>query len=233
MLLHELSERPGEAEMLDIGIGAGRTSVFFAPIVRRYVGVDIAEGMVQACRERFRQQKFRGNVEFRVADAAKLEGFADNSFDVVLFSFNGLDCLDASLRDACLLSIRRVLRNGGRFLFSAHNLRVIDTHYRRVPHKHPRKFLAESDRLRRNLRNNGELAPLLALDQAPFWDGVYYDHPEFKHVYIKPEHQAQELNRLGFANVEIISKSDGHRMAADEASTTRDSWVYFSSVAKK
>lgn len=35
MLLHELAGTG--TEMLDVGIGAGRTTVFFLPVVKRYV----------------------------------------------------------------------------------------------------------------------------------------------------------------------------------------------------
>jgi len=37
-------------EMLDLGVGSGRTGWTFAPLVRRYVGVDYAPPMVERAR---------------------------------------------------------------------------------------------------------------------------------------------------------------------------------------
>ena len=43
--------------------------------------------MIRACRSKF------PHLRFNVADASDLSQFADASFDSVVFSFNGLDCL--------------------------------------------------------------------------------------------------------------------------------------------
>jgi len=56
-----------------------------------------------------------------VMNACDLQ-FKDESFDYILFSFNGLDNLiPYSKRLACLQEIRRVLRKEGLFVFSSHN----------------------------------------------------------------------------------------------------------------
>ena len=52
-VLEALRHRLESMDMLDIGVGAGRTTVSFAPLVRRYVGVDYSRAMVEACRRRF------------------------------------------------------------------------------------------------------------------------------------------------------------------------------------
>ena len=129
-LLHELFQRPRELVMLDLGVGAGRTAGFFARFTRTYLGIDVAPRMIATCRERF------GTVagcDFQIGDAAALDHLADASFDIVLFSFNGLDCLEPAHREVCLRSVRRLLRAGGIFLFSAHNLQMIDFYYQVPP----------------------------------------------------------------------------------------------------
>lgn len=103
-------------DILDLGVGGGRTVPALRALARRYVGLDYAEGMVSICRERY------PGLEFVVGDASDLSQFPDGSFDAVVFSFNGIDCLypDAA-RAGCLRECRRVLRPGGVFIFSTHN----------------------------------------------------------------------------------------------------------------
>ncbi len=110
---------PGMA-ILDLGVGGGRTTPYLSQRASRYVGVDYSEEMIRGCCDRFPQ------LEFLVADASDLSKFADGSFDAVIFSFNGLDCLfPAEQRWQCLQECRRVLRMGGVFVFSSHNPRSI------------------------------------------------------------------------------------------------------------
>lgn len=107
--------RPG-SDVLDLGVGAGRTVEPLRSPARRYVGVDYAPHMIEACRARF------PSVEFHVADAADLSRFDDRSFDATVFSFNGIDCLyPDQARRSCLGEVARVLRDDGVFVFSVHN----------------------------------------------------------------------------------------------------------------
>ena len=45
--------KPG-LDLLDIGVGGGRTTQHLAPPAKRYVGVDYSAGMVALCQQRFR-----------------------------------------------------------------------------------------------------------------------------------------------------------------------------------
>lgn len=113
---------PRGAAVLDLGIGTGRTTGYLQDRAGRYVGIDYAPRMVEAAQLR------HPDADMRVADATDLSDFADESFDSVVFSYNGLDYLhpDAA-RIRCLSEIRRLLRPGGSFLFTRHNPRgVID-----------------------------------------------------------------------------------------------------------
>jgi ubiquinone/menaquinone biosynthesis C-methylase UbiE len=71
--------------------------------------------MIAICRERFPV------MDFRLCDARNLSMFSDNSFDVVFFSFNGIDYVDHAGRLAILAEVHRVLRPDGVFWFSTHN----------------------------------------------------------------------------------------------------------------
>lgn len=102
--------------VLDLGCGAGRTTHFLHEMGADVVGVDISRNLIRSARQR------APHIDFRIGDAESLD-FDDASFDAVLFSFNGLDCLYP--KDRRLKSIRevwRVLRPDGRFIFSHHNL---------------------------------------------------------------------------------------------------------------
>lgn len=106
--------------ILDVGVGGGRTTPYLSQMASHYVGVDYSEEMVRVCRKKFPR------LEFRVADASDLPEFQDASFDVIVMSFNTIDyLLPNEKRQQCLKECRRVLRNGGIFIFSSHNPRSI------------------------------------------------------------------------------------------------------------
>ena len=52
---------------------------------------------------------------------ADLDFAADNSYDFVLFSYNGIDHLELPERERALSEMKRVLRPGGIMAFSSHN----------------------------------------------------------------------------------------------------------------
>src|SRR5215813_9059413 len=108
------------AEILDIGVGGGRTTPYLSTKARRYVGIDYAQAMIDACRRRFPE------LEFQCEDATDLRRFGDGSFDVVVYAFNGIDYIPTDQgRLRCLAEVRRVLRPGGRLIFSSHNARFM------------------------------------------------------------------------------------------------------------
>ncbi len=105
--------------VLDLGVGAGRTTPHLVDRAAYYVGVDLSEAMVAACRERYPQ------IDFRRCDARDLSQFGDANFDCALFAFNGIDYVGHEDRAHVLREVARVLKPGGAFLFSSHNLAVI------------------------------------------------------------------------------------------------------------
>ena len=118
-LLFETYIGPDSA-VLDLGVGGGRTTAYLADRASRYVGVDYAKAMVQACRSKF------PGLEFVVADASDLSLFPDASFDAVVFAFNGVDYIHPEqARQGCFQHIHRILKPGGIVIFSSHNPRAV------------------------------------------------------------------------------------------------------------
>lgn len=123
-VLDLLRPRLAGMDMLDLGCGAGRTTLHFEPLVHSYVGLDYAGPQIEACLERFGPDTERRR--FVHADARDLRQFEDASFDFVLFSVNGLDLLDHGDRLRSLAEIARVMRDGGSFFCSTHNLEAVE-----------------------------------------------------------------------------------------------------------
>ena len=104
------------ARVLDLGCGAGRTTIGLARRGYHTLGIDLSGTLLAQARQRYPQ------LDFRVMDATHLD-IADASFTAALFSYNGIDCiypLDA--RRQCLAEVFRVLSPGGIFLLSSHNV---------------------------------------------------------------------------------------------------------------
>ncbi len=106
----------GGRRVLDLGVGAGRTTRLLRPGAAAYTGIDSSPEMLALARER------NPDADLRVGDARDLRGVDDESCDVVVFSFNGIDCVEHDERALVLSEARRVLSPGGRLLFSTLNL---------------------------------------------------------------------------------------------------------------
>ncbi len=103
--------------LLDVGVGGGRTVPLLTPISADYTAVDYTPELVAVCGEN------HPGVRVLHMDARDMSAFSDNSFALVMFSFNGIDAVDHDGRLAILREFARVLKPGGLALFSTHNLR--------------------------------------------------------------------------------------------------------------
>ena len=114
-----LDHMPDNARVLDIGCGAGRTTVALAELGLDVVGIDMSEAMIEAAREQARMA--RVDVTLQVMDAMTLD-FPEASFDAALFSYNGIELLPGMAGKRRLFhGLARVLKTGGRFIFCSHS----------------------------------------------------------------------------------------------------------------
>jgi SAM-dependent methyltransferase len=102
--------------VLDLGCGAGRTTHALAVLGYQPIGLDLSGTLLAAARHASPQGRFVR------ADVRSLP-FPSAHFAQALFSFNGIDYVYplADLRSA-FREIQRVLRPGGVFVYSGHNV---------------------------------------------------------------------------------------------------------------
>lgn len=174
-----------DARVLDVGCGAGRTTVELDRRGHDVVGVDVSEAMVEAARAQF------PDLDVAVGDATDLQ-FDDGQFDYVLFSYCGIDYVHPeSERLRALAEVRRVLRDGGYFAFSTHNClyalpALLDDW------GHVRNFYVDGGNWRRVLERYKH-------DSREYGVETHVTHPL---------RQRRELEHVGFEFVEYVGKRD-------------------------
>lgn len=207
------------AVMLDIGVGGGRTTQHFAPRVKRYVAVDYSSVMLDAVRARFPGTPY----QFLLADARALP-FEDSSFDIVLFSHNGIDYVDHEDRLRVLAEVRRVLWPGGAFVFSTHNLDREDLDFAPRPGEGFFMRAARSMRRARLRAENPDFRANEERDHAIINDGAFAFRAATYHIRVGA--QIAQLDAAGFERIRAFSGVTGAEIAANEWPRP-DPWIYF------
>jgi SAM-dependent methyltransferase len=209
--------------VLDLGVGAGRTTSYLAQFAARYVAIDFMPNMVAEA------QRNHPGRDIRQADARELP-FSDGEFSFVLFSFNGIDYVEPADRPRILREARRVLAPGGVFAYSTHNLASRDGEPRFSPElprlsRSPRLVLDIARSMRaavRGYRNFKRLADQQQIDDeyAFIMDGAH----EYSVLtcYVTQAHERRALANAGF---EVRTVLEGDGQLATPSSRSRD--LYF------
>jgi ubiquinone/menaquinone biosynthesis C-methylase UbiE len=219
VLLARLAPMLGGMDMLELGVGSGRTAYTFAPLVRRYVGLDYAPAML-ALAERLVGRD--PNVELVLGDARDLS-CVNGTFDLVTFSFNGIDALPYADRQRVLGGISGVLRPGGWLMFSSHSTRALplSTRKERSPRRMRSRLYrvyARVDDVRYWWKVRGVNSHLqLEEVSTQGWTVVSNFGHNFRldDCYVEPSHQVAVLEQLGFGSIELFDR-EGGVVTADE-----------------
>jgi len=207
--------------ILDLGVGAGRTTSALRKISPDYLGLDYSEEMVQAARERTPE------ADIRQMDARDLSGLGSAQFDFVFFSFNGLDSVSHEDRLHILKNVAMVLKPGGWFGFSSHNF---DGPIQEALSLHPPRW---GNNFRGNL---GELKRFF-LDWIHFrrhrsreiWGEGYAILNDCAHnyslmnYYVSIPTQRAQLRETGFSNELICFDDKGGEISIDSGSH----WIHY------
>ena len=210
--------------MLDIGIGLGRTTLHFAPLVKEYVGIDYSFNMVKTYQKIFPKQKT--NTQVRLGDARMMQEFETDSFDFILFSYNGIDYVSQEDRIQALEEIKRVGKKGGYFAFSTHNLQCINNLYSIKINSSLKGFVYQCYKYLRLIYENGLPGKYRNMDFTIINDGA--SRFKLTTYYIKPAAQIEQLQDLGFKKIRLFSLKTGEeikKIGLDKI--TQDSWIYF------
>lgn len=210
--------------MLDIGVGGGRTTHHFGPLVKSYVGIDYAEKMIEAARQTCGNLK--GNITFDVCDARDLSRFSEEEFDIILFSFNGIDYVSASDRQQIFKEIQRVGKKGAWFCFSSSNIQWFSTWSNIGFTTDPIRLLARVRHFFLLRYYNPKFQERQQKDAGVFISGVH--NYSLSTHFIRPNHQIQQLEELGFKNPQAYRSETGSFSKDKEGlDKVAANWVYY------
>ncbi len=232
-------------DMLDMGVGGGRTTKYFAPLAGNYTGADYAIAMVDVCLE-----KYGNDYYFLNCDARDMEGVPDNSYDLVLFSYNGIDSFSHEDRMAALDEVYRVLKPGGYFYFSSHNLdweglAGIFSFKEKMGSGRRNGSSRFAEHIGREVRSACKIIRLNILNKSIHMTGHIlklrknkrghlYDNSlngKAKVYYINRDEQIGQLKEAGFKNISTICR-DG-LITSNTTLLNKGGWIYYLCKADK
>jgi SAM-dependent methyltransferase len=193
-------------DVLDIGVGAGRTSRYLAPLARRYEAVDYSPVMVNY------MKKAMPEISVQQADFRDLGLFEDGSFDFLLATDNVIDALSHEDRMLALREAARVLLPGGLLVFSSHNLQYEKAFSppRWDWSSNPVVFAANGAKFAVSWWNHLHVAPLrkITSEYALINDpGHFY---ACLHYYASRSTVKAQLERCGMRLIDLFDKAGGH-----------------------
>ena len=218
VLFEKLSAMIKKSKMLDIGIGGGRTTKYLLPISRDYTGVDYVPQFAEETAKKY------PNANIMCSDATNLKEFEAETFDFVLFSYNGIDALSNEQRGLVFKEIFRVLKKSGIFMFSSHNR---EYHYfNKLPWR--RKIEYDMQFLKFFLYCLYHLPKHYKMKKHEIFTDEYAIVNDGDHrysllaYYISIDKQAKQLTEFGFSEIEAFDMK-GNLVKSD----TTSPWIYY------
>lgn len=222
IMLDNLPEYIRGGNILDLGVGCGRTTPYLTSISQNYIGLDYSPEMVECCRKRF------PNIEFIEGDACDLTRFDDNSFDLVFFSCNSIDYVSHKDRLRIVDEVYRILKDKGIFIFSSHNFakqRIVNFRDIKLSYNPFRSIV-------RILRYLISMVKQLRIRKYEVHGDNYaiINDPSNSIItlmtyYIKCKQQFAQLEKFGFKNIKAVNE-EGNYIPSD--SEDKGCYIYYS-----
>lgn len=226
-LINEISFDYSSPSILDIGVGAGRTVEALRGISGSYIGIEPAPGMVR------RAQELHPEADLRCANVLDLAAVAPpSSFDIAFFSFNGIDYLTHEERLKALREVYRVLKPGGSFIFSTHQL-SFGLEHRGFKGEIPRENLGIRNVVRAAFVNGRALIRYVANQTKVQVNKRYAILNDQAHAYalltyyVSVEEQLHQLRECGFDSTQCSFYNPlGGKISVEELETSKLPWFY-------
>jgi SAM-dependent methyltransferase len=226
LVMRRIAEHASGEPILDVGVGAGRTLPYLQDLTGDYVAVDFLDEMVALTRARYPRSRIEQD------DARSLASFADGRFAAVFFSFNGIDGIAHEDRPKVHAAAWRVLRPGGLFAYSTHNLshRLAglppwDPRRFRVDDRGIRPLVAAAVRMPRSVVSYRRLLPLS--EHGEGWARLVDSAYSFSVVwhYVTTSEAQREALDAGFDSaIELLDTRAAAAAAGDRAEDSP--WIH-------
>ncbi len=227
--LAAIADEVRDQPILDLGVGAGRTVPLLRGVSRDYTALDYTPELVAACKEKY------PDANVMHGDARDLSRFADSSFKLVVFSFNGIDAVNRDDRLVILREVRRVLKEGGVFFFSAHNRNgpgggerlSLGIHRTRNPFKLAGRVAHALVHAAESIRNYRYFSKLrYDEDDYSILNAAAHHHAVLFH-YTSLKGQLRQLEDAGFRPDPLVFGNRSAEPLAPEPDATADWWFHF------
>ena len=193
-------------DVLDIGVGNGRTARVLAALARRYFAIDYSSIVVAEARNRM------PHLEIHLEDMRDLGRWHDGTLDFVFGPNNVIDAVSHTDRLKTLGEAHRVLRDGGLLVFTSHNRSYVgaDAAPRLHISRNPLTFALHVLRYVRSLHLHVRMRPLRRFEaDYALLDDCDPDHA-LLHYYIDRAAQERQLVSVGFELVDVLDRAGAH-----------------------
>lgn len=183
--------------------------------------------MLELCRQRIGESE---HISFHVGNARERSAYYDHAFDLIMFSFNGIDSVSHEDRMRILSEVQKLLKPDRYFFFSAHSLHRFPIRWARpaTSWRQPLQAAARLSRhlpLRMRLRKASRQTNQQLLEErgwATLRDGAHNFDLELYYIY--PREQLRQRKELGS---EIIEMLDHHRQVVELYNCEDAPWTHY------
>ncbi len=225
MILKRFQRRWADMDVLDIGVGMGRTAYAFSAVCANYTGIDYVPRSIEFCRELIGEDD---TVRFVQCDARYLSQQFPKKFDFIMFALCGIDSVDHPGRYMVLREVRKCLKPDGYFFFSAHSLNA-PARKLILPRFNPLRPIRSAYRVGKTALIHYRLKWANRMVDAQKERGwaIVKDNLEDQFLdmyFISPRLQVQQLEETGFQVVEVY---DRYGRTIDCSVPRNDLWLNY------